>query len=110
MVDYKASGAPENELYESYKRQIEIYQWLLRKNGFKVLDRGYFVYCRVNKDGGFTDGSLKFGIKVQPYDGDDAWVTEKVKLARKILDGPIPKSAEECSYCKYREIAAKAAK
>lgn len=101
VVDYKASGAKEGELYDSYKRQMEIYQWLLRQNGFTVLKRGYFVYCRVNKDNGFAKGKLSFDIKVQPYDGDDSWVEGKILEARKILDGKIPDSSEECSYCSY---------
>lgn len=105
VVDYKASGAKEGELYDSYKRQMEIYQWLLRKNGFKVLDRGYFVYCRVNKENGFAKGQLDFNIKVQPYDGDDSWVEGKVAEAKKVLDGPIPKSSADCSHCKYRSAA-----
>jgi len=102
VVDYKASGAKEGELYESYKRQMEIYQWLLRKNGFKVLDRAYFVYCRVNKDNGFANGKLDFDIKVQPYDGDDSWVDGKIVEAKKILEGSIPKSSTDCNYCNYR--------
>ncbi len=110
VVDYKASGAPEGELYESYKRQMEIYQWLLRRNGFKVLDRGYFVYCRVNKDSGFAKGELGFNIKVQPYDGDDSWVVDKVKQARKILDGKVPEPSTDCQYCNYRKSAALATK
>ena len=37
---------------DGYKKQIEFYQWLLRGNGFKVSDTGYFVYCNglKNKD------------------------------------------------------------
>lgn len=101
VVDYKASGAKEGELYDSYKRQMEIYQWLLRQNGFKVLKRGYFVYCRVNKGNGFNKGHLSFDIKVQPYDGDDSWVEDKILEAKKILDGKMPNSSEECIYCKY---------
>jgi len=101
VVDYKASGAKEGELYDSYKRQMEIYQWILRQNGFKVQNRGYFVYCRVNKDNGFADGKLSFDIKVQPYDGDDNWVENKIFEAKKILDGDIPDSFPECAYCKY---------
>jgi hypothetical protein len=101
VVDYKASGAKEGELYDSYKRQMEIYQWLLRKNGFKVNNRGYFVYCRVNKDNGFAHGNLSFNIKVQAYDGDDSWVDGKIGEARKILDGECPESSENCHYCKY---------
>jgi CRISPR/Cas system-associated exonuclease Cas4 (RecB family) len=101
VVDYKASGVKEGELYDSYKRQMEIYQWILRQNGFKVLDRVYFVYCRVNKDNGFLDGKLNFNIKVQPYDGDDKWVEDKIIEAKKVLDSPIPQSSKECKYCKY---------
>lgn len=101
VVDYKASGAKEGELYDSYKRQMEIYQWILRKNGFKVLNRGYFVYCRVNKNNGFAHGNLSFDIKVQAYDGDDSWVEDKILEAKKILGGKIPKPSKDCSYCAY---------
>lgn len=101
VVDYKASGAKEGELYDSYKRQMEVYQWLLRMNGFKVQDRGYFVYCRVRKDDGFPEGLLKFDIKVQPYDGNADWVEGKIHEAKKILSGKKPKSAEGCKYCTY---------
>lgn len=101
VVDYKASGAKEGELYPGYKRQMEVYQWLLRRNGFQVLNRGYFVYCRVNKDDGFTQGSLKFDIKVQPYDGDDSWVEPHIVEAKKVLDGPMPNPNEECKFCTY---------
>ena len=102
VVDYKASGAKEGELYDSYKRQVEIYQWLLRKNRFKVLSRAYFVYARVNKDHGFAGGKLSFEIKVQPYDGDDSWVDGKKKEAKKVLSGLIPESNPDCEFCKYR--------
>ena len=101
VVDYKASGAKEGELYDSYKRQMEIYQWILRQNGFKVQDRGYFVYCRVNKDNGFADGKLSFDIKVQPYDGNSDWVEDKIFEAKKILDGKMPDYYPPCAYCKY---------
>ena len=102
VVDYKASGAKEGELYDSYKRQVEIYQWLLRKNRFKVLSRAYFVYARVNKNHGFAGGKLSFEIKVHPYDGDDSWVDGKIKEAKKVLAEPIPKSSPNCEYCNYR--------
>ena len=50
VVDYKATSknekieALDKAWQDGYKRQMEIYQWLLRKNGFKVSDTGYFVY------------------------------------------------------------------
>ena len=50
VVDYKATAKDkvpsklENLLWPEYKRQAEIYQWLLRKNGLKVSNRSFFVY------------------------------------------------------------------
>jgi len=50
VVDYKATAKVEDitkldkDWHEGYKRQMEVYQWLFRQNGFKVSDIGYFVY------------------------------------------------------------------
>ena len=46
IVDYKATSKKvgpksEEDLYPSYKRQLEIYQWLFRQNGFSVSDISY---------------------------------------------------------------------
>ncbi len=50
VVDYKATSKKGEVSLDApwqitYKRQLEVYQWLLRGNGFKVSDTGYFVYC-----------------------------------------------------------------
>src|SRR3989344_5038027 len=55
IVDYKATAkreqpTAEEHLYPSYKRQLEIYQWLFRQNGFKVSPTGYFVYVNGKSD------------------------------------------------------------
>jgi len=34
----------------AYKRQMEFYQWLLRRRGEKVAQRGWFVYCIGRRD------------------------------------------------------------
>ena len=54
VVDYKATAkngevSLDADWQISYKRQMEFYQWLLRKNGFKVSNDGYFVYCNGDK-------------------------------------------------------------
>lgn len=103
VIDYKASGAQKGELYDSYKRQMEIYQWLLRHNGFIVKNRGYFVYARVDKEKGFAGGDLHFTMDVQPYDGNDVWVEERIMEAKKCLSEPMPIADAECGYCKYRD-------
>ena len=50
VVDYKSTSKDEEitaldkEWQNGYKRQMEVYQWLLRQNGYKVSNTGYFVY------------------------------------------------------------------
>lgn len=107
VVDYKATGAAAHHIYDSYRRQMEIYQWLLRHRGYQVSDRGYFLFARVNKEKGFKDASLKFDLFLEPLDGDDSWVEAKILEARKVLDGSIPESSPKCEYCRYRTEAEK---
>lgn len=107
IVDYKAtSKAGEVNLDADwqigYKRQMEIYQWLFRANGFQVSKTGYFVYCNGNKDKEAFDGKLEFNVKILPYVGDDSWVEQALIDAKACLMGDkIPKVAPDCDFCSY---------
>ena len=61
-----------------YKRQMEIYQWLFRKNGFKVSNTGYFVYCNGNTEKEAFDRRLEFDVKIIPYEGDSSWAENTI--------------------------------
>jgi len=94
---------------DSYKRQIEIYQWLLRKNGFKVSDTGYFVYCNGRSDKEAFDGKLEFDVKLIPYKGDDSWIEKTLREIKKCLTSDsVPKSSENCDYCRYCQVVQEA--
>jgi hypothetical protein len=82
---------------------MEIYQWLLRHNGLKVSNTGYFVYCNGKTDREAFDGKLEFDIDLLPYTGDDSWVEKTIFKIKKCLDGEMPKSGAECDYCNYRK-------
>jgi CRISPR/Cas system-associated exonuclease Cas4 (RecB family) len=112
VVDYKATAKDrevsiDSDWQISYKRQLEVYQWLLRHNGFKVSKRGYFVYTngRIDLDG-FND-RVEFRTKILPYDGNDAWVApilERMKAAMDSDDMPGIGTAAmggPCEYCSY---------
>ena len=108
IVDYKATSKNEqiNELnqewQEGYKRQMEIYQWLFRQNGYKVSNTGYFVYCNGQKDRKAFDGKLEFEITLIPYTGDDSWVEKTIIEAHKCLNSDqVPDSDPDCDYCNY---------
>ena len=109
VVDYKATAKDgevslDAEWQDGYKRQMEIYQWLFRKNGFKVSDTGYFVYCNGNLDKEAFDGKLEFEIKIIPYTGDTSWVEGTILKAIECLkNDTLPESGQDCDFCKYRQ-------
>src|SRR3990167_968163 len=76
VVDYKSTAKAEEitkldkDWHKGYKRQMEIYQWLLRRNGYEVSDTGYFVYCNGKADRESFDGKLEFDVTLISYKGD----------------------------------------
>jgi hypothetical protein len=113
VVDYKATSKDEEvtldaEWQDGYKRQMEVYQWLLRNNGLKVSDTGYFVYANGRTDLEAFDAKLEFTIKVIPYTGNDGWIEGTLLKIKECLDSEtIPKVGDSCDYCTYREASAK---
>lgn len=112
VVDYKATAKNDEvsldaEWQIGYKRQMEVYQWLLRKNDFKVSNLGYFVYANGNLDAEAFDARLEFDVKVLPYEGDSAWVGPTLLELKKTLEqDTIPGEGDDCDYCAYRKAAA----
>jgi len=113
IVDYKATSTQEEitleaEYRQGYKRQMEMYQWLFRHNGFAVSDTGYFVYCNGRKDKKAFDGKLEFDIQIIPYTGSDKWVEKALIDASKCTKAKTtPKSSPTCEYCSYSEARKK---
>lgn len=118
VVDYKATSkdADVKELedtkwHDQYRRQMEVYQWLLRHNDLEVSDTGYFVYVNGKKDRKAFDGKLEFAINLIPYKGKDDWIEGALTRAKKCLESDsIPKEGDDCEYCKYRTSAGEAFK
>lgn len=110
VVDYKSTSKAEEivaldkDWHDGYKRQMEVYQWLLRCNGYKVSDTGYFVYCNGITDKQAFDAKLEFDVTLISHDGNDEWVEKTLEEIHNCLNsGTIPESGDECDYCAYRE-------
>jgi len=108
VVDYKATAKAEEitaldkDWHDGYKRQMEIYQWLLRQNGYRVSDTGYFVYCNGKADRMAFDAKLEFDITLIPYKGSDQWVDGIiVEIHRCLNSDEIPEASKDCDYCAY---------
>jgi len=133
IVDYKSTAGRKNDagdgleeinldgVYKAgYKRQMDIYQWIMKQKGFNVSNKAYFVY--VNGDQHFQDGMLddsgiegimKFDVQIIEYQGDDSWVENAIIELKKCLDSDSqPKHSQEgfgpngdkpCEYFTYLE-------
>ncbi len=111
VVDYKATSKDKEVSIDadwqmSYKRQLEVYQWLLRKNDLTVSDTGYFVYTNARQDvDGFGD-HLEFKTKLIPYTASDTWVEPTLVKMKECLEGDMPPVGRaamggECDFCLY---------
>jgi CRISPR/Cas system-associated exonuclease Cas4 (RecB family) len=108
VVDYKATSKDgqvnlEAAWQDGYKRQMEVYQWLLRQNGFDVSATGYFVYCNGRTDTAAFDARLEFAVSLLPYTGDTAWLEPTLTDIRRCLDGSLPSMGSACDFCAYFE-------
>jgi hypothetical protein len=109
VVDYKSTSKfekidklGEEFWFDQYRRQMEVYQWLLRQNGLTVSDTGYFIYCNAQKDKKAFDGKLEFELTLIPYTGNDGWIEDKLLEIKACLElENIPNPSNSCEYCDY---------
>ncbi len=107
VVDYKATSKDSEvnldaDWQDGYKRQVEVYQWLLRQKGFTVSDTAYFVYANGKRDRKAFDGKLEFDVTIIPYKGNDSWIEKTLpKIKELLLSSRVPAYTDSCDYCTY---------
>ncbi len=109
VVDYKSTSKKEKITSVNlgwqigYKRQMEIYQWLLRMNGYSVSNTGYFFYCNGQTDRDMFNERLEFDITLIPYEGNDSWVEETImEIHSCLISNQVPDEKDGCDFCAYR--------
>lgn len=106
MVDYKATAKNgevtlDDEWKITYKRQMEIYIWLLRWQGFAVSDRGFFLYAN-GQDAEAFNHRLHFEVSLLPYTGNSDWIEPKLaELKACLLSDDVPPVTDDCEFCGY---------
>ena len=90
------------EYPKGYRRQLEMYQWLFRKNGFKVSDTAYLVYFNGLKNEPMFNQTLKFELHLIKLDCNDSWVSKTIREAKNLMDQDIyPDGSFGCDTCRY---------
>jgi len=104
-LDYKSTGSSAPAIYDRFQIQMDVYTFLLEKNGFKTPKKGYLAFYIVNKENGFGD-RLPFKkelheIETNPSDIPQLF-REAVELLRK--DEPLTHSPD-CDFGRWlREV------
>lgn len=101
----------QEEWAGSYKRQLEMYQWLFRRNGFKVSNTSYLVYYNGLKNEPRFDQVMKFELHFEKIQCNDEWVEDAVIKTTKALNSDeLPKPSSNCETCTHIMKRAKKAK
>ena len=102
VLDYKTRGYPlKDDTAEHYQDQLNIYNLLLRKNGYKTEDYAYLLFyhpSKINSNGDviFNTDLVKMGISIKNAENI-------FKEALNVLRSEIPNASKECEFCKWKK-------
>lgn len=105
VLDYKTRGFPLKEnTHEHYQQQLNIYNYLLRKNGYETEDYAFLIFYipkKIKETGEVIFDKHLIKVKIDVNEAERYW-----RKALKILEGPCPKDngkQEQCKWCKMIE-------
>jgi CRISPR/Cas system-associated exonuclease Cas4 (RecB family) len=100
-MDYKSTGSKIANVYDRFQLQMDIYTFLLEKNGYKTVRKGILAFYVVDKENGFVD-RLPFKKEIHVIDTDPSYVqklfSEAVTFLRK---EPPPSHSPDCQYGRW---------
>ena len=102
VLDYKTRGFPlKDDTSAHYQDQMNIYNFLLRKNKYKTSNHAFLLFYHPDKVD--SDGDVLFNtdlVKMNVNVSDAEKIFEK---ALKVLSEEIPEAGEECGWCGWNE-------
>ena len=102
-LDYKSTGSKVITVYDRFQLQMDIYTFLLEKNGYKTMRKGCLAFYVVDKENGFDD-RLPFRKEIQVIDTDPSYVQGLFKEAVNLLRKEAPSShSADCQYGRWIE-------
>ena len=105
-MDYKSTGSAVATIYDRFQLQMDIYTYLLEKNGFLTPKKGYLAFYIVDKGNGFGD-RLPFRKELHEIDTNPSDVPEIFKEAVVLLRREMPPPhSPDCKYGQWMEQAA----
>lgn len=88
-LDYKSTGSNKANIYDRFRLQMDVYTYLLEKNGFSTSGKGYLAFYIVNKEDGF-ENRLPFRKELKEVKTNPSYVPELFRKAVVLLRSDIP--------------------
>ena len=115
IVDYKSTSQKtesieitlEDKWKAAYKRQMDLYVWVMQKKGFDVSSTGYFLYCDGDRFSDYSflnekDASMKFKMNLLSYEVDLSWIEPTLmKIQECLHKSKCPRHNLECEYGQF---------
>jgi len=102
VLDYKTRGfALKEDTAHHYQDQLDIYNFLLRKNGYETEDYAYLLFYLPEQV--METGEFKFKNELVKMKIDINHAEMLFKRAVKIVKGELPEAGKDCVFCKWRE-------
>jgi len=100
VLDFKTRGFPlKEDTHEHYQDQMDIYNFLLRKNGWETEDYAYLLFYhpeKVEEDGDVVFHTDLVKVEISVENGEKIFME-----AIGILKGEMPESNEDCEFCNW---------
>lgn len=96
-LDYKSTGSKIPTVYDRFQLQMDVYTYLLEKNGFSTPKKGYLAFYIVDKDNGFAD-RLPFKKELHEINTDSSYVQGIFEEAVAMLRGSAPSHSQDCQF------------
>lgn len=104
-LDYKSTGSKVANVYDRFQLQLDTYTFLLEKNGYKTLRKGYLAFYIVDKDKGFID-RLPFRKEIYEIDTNPSDIYGIFTDAVNVLRQPVPpEHGPDCQFNKWLKSA-----
>jgi len=104
-LDYKSTGSSAINIYDRFQLQLDIYTFLMEKNGYKTTKKGYLAFYIVDKSRGFID-RLPFRKEIIEIETNSSDVYEIFRDAVLLLKNPTPPNHnQDCLFNKWLKEA-----
>jgi hypothetical protein len=98
--DFKSTISKNFQIYESYKKQLEIYGYLLKKNGEEVLNEGILYVVKIDINENFEKVEEREIVKIENLNYE---IYDEIleKLMETYHSDKEPEPNPNCEFCNY---------